>query len=106
MDGKETSYITGPDINTQISYKVQVLAFNDKEYKGAACYANANVTGCNKRGSGVVEVVYQPPLTTTTTTTKATTTPKSGAGSIYQLSLSVFIFLSSISLFLIKFLKL
>ena len=102
MDGKETSYITGPDINTQISYKVQVLAFNDKEYKGAACYANANVTGCNKRGSGVLEVVYQPP-TTTTTTTKATTTPKSGAGSINQLSLSVFTFLFSISLCLIKF---
>jgi len=101
VDGKETSYITGPDINTQISYKVQVLAFNDKEYKGAACYSNANVTGCIKRGSGVVEVVYQP--LATTTTTKATTTPKSGAGSINQLSLSVFTFLFSISLCLIKF---
>ena len=100
MDGKETSYITGPDINTQISYKVQVLAFNDKEYKGAACYANANVTGCNKRGSGVLEVVYQPPLTTTTK--KETTTTKSGTGFINQLSLSVFTFLFSISLFLIS----
>ena len=43
MDGKETSYITGPDINTQISYKVQVLAINDKEYKDIKKILNRHI---------------------------------------------------------------